>query len=99
MPGKQAKILSDEIIKDLLTYAGRSRYPARNKVIVLLSVKAGLRAAEIANLKWPFWDTLSSAGPTLILRARPKPISGVAMVLEMNAQEARTRCHPLPQSI
>ena len=53
MPGKQAKILSDEIIKDLLTYAGRSRYPARNKVIVLLSVKAGLRAAEIANLTWP----------------------------------------------
>jgi len=30
MAGKQAKILSDDNIDDLLGYAARSRYPARN---------------------------------------------------------------------
>jgi integrase/recombinase XerD len=29
-----------------------TRYPLRNKVIALLSIKAGLRAKEIANLTW-----------------------------------------------
>ena len=53
MAGRQAKILSDENTKELLAYASRSRYPARNRLIVLLSVKAGLRAGEIASLTWP----------------------------------------------
>ena len=53
MSGKQAKVLFDHHVQDLLAYARRSRYPVRNRVIVLLSVKAGLRAGEIANLTWP----------------------------------------------
>ena len=52
MSGKQAKILAANQIDDLLLYTGTTRYPARDRVIVLLSVKAGLRAAEIANLNW-----------------------------------------------
>jgi integrase len=52
MSGKQAKILAANHIDDLLLYAGTTRYSARDRVIVLLSVKAGLRAAEIANLTW-----------------------------------------------
>jgi integrase len=52
MPGKQAKILSDDNIEDLLLYVDQSRYPRRNRVIALLSVKAGLRAGEIAKLTW-----------------------------------------------
>src|SRR5258708_6718971 len=52
MPGRQAKILSDDNTKQLLAYASRSRNPRRNRVIVLLSVKAGLRAGEIPNLTW-----------------------------------------------
>jgi integrase len=52
MAGKQAKILSTEHIDDLLFFAERSRHPDRNRLIVLLSVKAGLRAAEIAKLSW-----------------------------------------------
>lgn len=36
----------------LLQYAEKRRYPERNRVIVLLSFKAGLRACEIAGLKW-----------------------------------------------
>ena len=53
MAGKQAKVLFNHHVQALLAYATASRYPVRNRVIVLLSVKAGLRAAEIANLTWP----------------------------------------------
>ncbi len=52
MPGKQAKVLSPLDLDDLLTFAGCTRNPIRNRVIVLLSAKAGLRAGEIANLTW-----------------------------------------------
>jgi integrase len=52
MSGKQAKILAANHIDDLLLFAETTRYPNRDRVIVLLSVKAGLRAAEIANLTW-----------------------------------------------
>lgn len=52
MAGKQAKILSEDQIEDLLFFASNTRHPVRNRVIVLLSVKAGFRAAEIANLTW-----------------------------------------------
>jgi integrase/recombinase XerD len=50
MPGKQAKILSTDHIDDLLFFADHSRLPLRNRLIVLLSTKAGLRAGEIAKL-------------------------------------------------
>jgi integrase/recombinase XerD len=53
MPGKQAKILHDDHLEALLNYASVSRYPVRDAAIVLLSVKAGLRAGEIAQLTWP----------------------------------------------
>src|SRR5690348_11219860 len=52
MAGKQAKILSDDHVRELLLFAQFSRYPDRNRLIVLLSIRAGLRAAEIANLDW-----------------------------------------------
>lgn len=52
MSGKQAKILSEQHVEDLLFFASTTGNPDRNRVIVLLSVKAGLRAAEIANLTW-----------------------------------------------
>jgi integrase len=52
MSGKQAKTLAANHIDDLLLFAETTRHPARDRVIVLLSVKAGLRAAEIANLTW-----------------------------------------------
>ena len=52
MSGKQAKILSDRQIRSLLAFASSTRYPFRNNLIVLLSMKAGLRAGEIAKLTW-----------------------------------------------
>jgi integrase len=53
MIGKRAKILSRDHVEDLLVFARQTRHPIRNQVLVLLSVKAGLRAGEIANLTWP----------------------------------------------
>jgi hypothetical protein len=52
--GKQAKILANDHIDELLTFARYSRYPSRNRIIVLLSVKAGLRAGEIAKRTWGY---------------------------------------------
>jgi len=52
MIGKRAKILAQGHVEDLLFFAQHTRHPIRNQVIVLLSLKAGLRAAEIANLSW-----------------------------------------------
>src|ERR1700761_7468827 len=60
MAGKQAKILSADHIDDLLFFADRSRHALRNRVMVLLSIKAGLRAGEIANLTWQM--VLNAAG-------------------------------------
>jgi integrase/recombinase XerD len=69
MAGRQAKTLSNENTKQLLTYASRTRYPRRNRVIVLLSVKAGLRAGEIANLTWEMvLDAAGDIGTIIELR-------------------------------
>jgi integrase len=53
MPGKQAKTLSRQQVLAALRRARRGRYPQRDRVMILLSVKAGLRAGEIAKLTWP----------------------------------------------
>jgi integrase len=39
-------------LDSLLEYADSRRYAERNRVIVLLSFKAGMRACEISGLKW-----------------------------------------------
>lgn len=52
MPGRKAKILSTQQIDDLLFFSCHTRCSDRNRVLVLLSVKAGLRAGEIAKLTW-----------------------------------------------
>jgi integrase len=50
--GKQAKILTKPQADAVLSYLPSTRYPERNRVIFLLSLKAGLRAKEIASLTW-----------------------------------------------
>ena len=50
--GKQSKVLTEKQIETLLAYVSSRRNGARNRVIIQLSVKAGLRAKEIACLKW-----------------------------------------------
>ena len=49
---KQAKILSKAQQEGVLGYLASTRDPVRDRLIFLLSVRAGLRAKEIASLKW-----------------------------------------------
>lgn len=50
--GKQAKVLSKHQQSAMLSFINTTRHPERNRVIFLLSVRAGLRAKEIACLTW-----------------------------------------------
>ena len=50
--GKQAKILTKGQVDAVLGFLSKTRHPERNRVIFLLSAKAGLRAREIASLTW-----------------------------------------------
>ena len=69
MLGRQAKILSFSDVSDLLVFASCTRHPLRNRVIVLLAAKAGLRASEIANLTWDMVvDPTGHVGTVIELR-------------------------------
>lgn len=74
MAGKQAKILTAGELRKLLAYARRTLTPRRDRVIILLSVRAGLRACEIANLDWSMVVT---------------PKGDVASILELRNQIAK----------
>jgi integrase len=52
MAGRQAKILTNGQLSAALKATRQTRYPTRDKAMLLLSAKAGLRAAEIAGLTW-----------------------------------------------
>ena len=90
MPGRQAKILSDRQVESLLLFASSTRNPDRDKLIVLLSVKAGLRAAEIAKLTWEMvFDPSGEIGRVIELRNRAaKKGSGRLIPLHPNLRAA-----------
>lgn len=52
MLGRQAKVLSQGALARVLARVREHTFADRDRVIVLLSVQAGLRAAEIAGLTW-----------------------------------------------
>ena len=69
MLGKHAKILSLGDVNDLLVFASCTRHSLRNRVIVLLAAKAGLRAGETANLTWDMvLDPTGAIGSVIELR-------------------------------
>ena len=49
---RQAKTLRKGQIAATLDHIGRTRHSVRNRAVFLLSLRAGLRAKEIANLEW-----------------------------------------------
>jgi integrase/recombinase XerD len=75
--GRQAKVLNKGQLDAALGLLAKTRYPARNRLIFLLSVKAGLRAKEIARLKW-----------TMVVDAEGEPSR--AINLENNASKGRS---------
>ena len=68
MPGKQAQRITPPMLKRMLRYASQTAFPHRDRVLILLSVKAGLRACEIANLDW-----------SMVLDARGKVADSLAI--------------------
>ncbi len=52
MQGKQAKMVRPTQARALVGYLDTTRYPSRDRVMFLLSIKAGLRAKEMASLTW-----------------------------------------------
>jgi integrase len=100
MRGKQAKILSDDNLDDLLLCAETSRHPLRNKVIVLLSAKAGLRAGEIAGLTWAMvTDPTGVIGTVLELPDHAaKKGSGRVIPLHEDLRAALAEWRPMAQS-
>jgi integrase len=101
MPGKQAKILSLGDVSDLLVFATCTRHPLRNRVIVLLAAKAGLRAGEIANLTWDMvLDANGGIGRTIELRDRAaKNRSGRQIPLHSQLRDALAVWHRMTNGI
>ena len=52
MPGRQARLLTEPVINRALRAVRGRPDPSRDRVMVLLSLRGGLRACEIAGLKW-----------------------------------------------
>ena len=76
MAGKQAKVVTPIMLRRMLRRTARSPFHARDRAMILLSVKAGLRACEIARLDW-----------SMVLDARGK----VADVLAIHDAIAKKR--------
>jgi integrase/recombinase XerD len=88
--GKQAKTLSKGQTEAVLGYLAKTRWPKRNRVIFLLSAKAGLRAKEIAGLTWLMTnDSEGEIGRTLcLLDSASKGKSGRWIPLSDEVREA-----------
>ena len=99
---KQAKVLSKRQIALVTALIQQTRYPIRNQAIFLLSVKAGLRAKEIASLTWDMvTDAEGNLGNALHLRDEAsKGASGRVIPLNrelrMALQALREQDYPSP---
>ena len=82
MAGKQAKLLTDDQQILLLTHVSSKRQPHRDRVLILLSFKAGLRAAEIAKLTWEMvLDPSGAIGDGIEVRDEIAKKGGCAVLL------------------
>jgi integrase len=71
MAGRQAKTITPVQMDALMQHIRGQRDAARSRVIILLSLRAGLRAAEIAKLEWPMvLDATGRVGQTIELEDR-----------------------------
>lgn len=81
-----AKIVLPAELQSLLHYADDLRYAERNRVIVLLSFKAGLRACEIAGLRWEMVLGSDGAVSDQILLAQGITKGGRGRTIPMHCQ-------------
>lgn len=85
MQRRPAKVLEPGNVRQLLRHVGYQRYPERNRVMVLLSFKAGLRACEIAGLEWPMVLGTSGRVSGLITVARGIAKGGIGRTIPVNS--------------
>ena len=85
---RQAKTFTKTQSEAILAYLAKTRHPDRNRVIFLLSTKAGLRAKEIASLTWDMvTDGDGAIGPAIRLEDKAsKGLSG--RVIPMNQRSS-----------
>lgn len=95
MAGRQAKIINAVTFNRMLAYARKSAHPARNRTIILLSVKAGLRAAEIAKLEWSMvLDARGLVSDTMAIEdAIAKKRAGRRVPVHPDLRAALTKLH------
>lgn len=95
MPRLQASVLVPGDVCLMLEHVQHQRYPERNKVMVLLSFKAGLRACEIAGLQWPM--VLASDGKVsaqlIVSRGIAKGRSGRLIPMHTQLRRALKSLH------
>jgi integrase len=71
MLGRQAKPITHAALRSMLSYVRRTNFPERGRVIILLSSQAGLRACEIAGLRWSMvLDAKGRVGTCLTIEDR-----------------------------
>jgi integrase/recombinase XerD len=87
---KQAKTLTKGQTDAMLAYLATTRHPTRNRLIFLLSAKAGLRAKEIAHLTWVMTnDSTGQIGYDIcLLDSASKGKSGRRIPLGVELREA-----------
>src|SRR6266446_10963192 len=91
MQGKQAKIVSPTQERAIVGYLDTTRYPHRDRVMFLLSMKAGLRAKEMAALTWAMvTDAPGQVAEAMHVpnRARKGATSGRTIPLHSDLQAA-----------
>src|SRR5271166_5742197 len=80
--GKQAKILTDKQVRAVLAELDSRRYPLRDRVMFLFSIKAGMRAVEIASVTWGMLtDGEGEIGDVIALQNRASKGKGGGRVI------------------
>jgi len=83
--GKQAKIINDKQVRAVLAELATRRYPLRDRVMFLLSMKAGMRAVEIASITWAMvTDAEGEIGEVIALQNRASKGRGGGRFIPMH---------------
>jgi integrase/recombinase XerC len=82
---KQAKIISDKQVRAVLAELSTRRYPLRDRVMFLLSMKAGMRAVEIGSITWAMvTDAEGNIGDVIALQNRASKGKGGGRIIPVH---------------
>src|SRR5260370_29365523 len=83
--GKQAKIISDRQVRAVLAELDARRYPLRDRLMFLFSIKAGMRAVEISRCTWAMvTDAEGKIGEVIALQNRASKGKGGGRIIPMH---------------